>query len=138
MVKIKTYIDPDDGKEVPVLTPNRKKYPKGTEFIAFFRESPEYICKLKLKPNEISVFFGLLTFLEYENWIRVSQITVAEKIGIGRSQVNQAIKNLIKLDLIRCVPDPIDKRRKAYRLNPLLGWKGSGKKWTECVNQEEQ
>ena len=122
------------GKEYKGLAvPVKKNFPEPIQYTAMFKHGFEYLSGLRLNPPDTAVFFRLLSCLEFENWVRVSQQTIAEDIGITRSQVSLAIKKLIELKIIERVQDPSDRRRMIYRLNPSLGWRGEPKEWVECT-----
>ncbi len=127
-------VNPRNGKVYKNLTVAEKaKFPKPIEYISMFRHGMKYLAKLKLTPTETAVFFSLLGRLEFENWVKVSQKTIAEELDLQRPRVTKAIKKLTELEVILRETDPSDERRTIYRLNPSLGWRGEPKEWVECA-----
>ena len=67
----------------------------------------------------------LLSVLDYENLIQVSQADIARELDMHRQHVQRSIKRLIQLGIIlEGVKIGISR---SYRLNPSFGWKGSAK-----------
>ena len=122
-----------NGLAIPV----KKKFPGEIEYISMFQHGLEYIARLKLTPTENAVLWILLSRLEYENWIRVSQKTVSEKLNLSQSQVSVAIKKLVKTGVLTKEEDPSDEGRTLYRLNLSLGWRGDTKEWFESTTGKE-
>uniref|UniRef100_UPI001F097BEC replication protein n=1 Tax=Pseudomonas aeruginosa TaxID=287 RepID=UPI001F097BEC len=66
---------------------------------------------------------SLLSDLDYENYIQVAQINIADALKMQKTNVSRAIKNLIDFGII--IEGPRIGRSKTYRLNPQFGWKGT-------------
>ncbi len=131
-------INPRTGKEYSGLAvPAKKTFPEPMEYTAMFKHGFKYLANLRLNPSDTAVLFGLLSCLEFENWVRISQQTIAEDLGLTRPQVTLAIKKLIELKIIERNSDPSDRRRMIYRLNPSLGWRGEPKEWINYANEKE-
>ena len=92
---------------------------------------------MKLTPTENAVLWIFLSRLEYENWIRVSQKTVAERLNLSKSQVSNAVRKLIETGILDKEQDPSDEGRLLYRLNLSLGWRGDTKEWFESTTGKE-
>lgn len=75
--------------------------------------------------EEKKVFFALLAELDYENFIQVPQVEIAEMLNMNKTHVSRAMKGLIKNEVI--FEGPKVGRSKTYRLNPNFGWKGTVK-----------
>ena len=73
----------------------------------------------------IVVFNALMSRLDFENYIQVSQTEIADELEMQRSNVSRAVKRLVDL---RIYP-PWSKVGKSYtyQLHPELAWKGKGK-----------
>ena len=131
-------INPRTRKEYKGLAvPVKRKFPEPIEYISMFQHGLEYIGRLKLTPTENAVLWIFLSRLEYENWIRVSQKTVAEKLNLSKSQVSSAVKKLIQTGILHKEQDPSDEGRLLYRLNLSLGWRGDAKEWSEETAAKE-
>ena len=131
-------INPKTKKEYNGLAvPVKKKFPEPIEYISMFQHGLEYIARLKLTPTENAVLWIFLSRLEYENWIRVSQKTIAEKLNLSKSQVSNAVKKLIETGILYKEQDPSDEGRLLYRLNLSLGWRGDTREWFENTTGRE-
>ena len=58
------------------------------------------------------VLFKLLARLDYENWLSISQETLAEEIGMKQPNVARAIRDLVQTEILEVSKDDTDKRRK--------------------------
>ena len=86
----------------------------------------------EIKGQTYRVLMFLLSQMEYENWITINQLKVAERLGVARQRVTEGIKTLLnKKILIR--GEKIGKAYK-YRLNPYFGWKGNKKNFSEALD----
>lgn len=119
-----TQIDLDTGEVlggfVAVLRPKQKS--------AFERHFTMNQAALKIIATELNheqtrVLMMLLADLDYENYIQVAQIEIANSLGMKKSNVSKAVKNLIDFEII--LEGPKIGRSKTYRLNPQFGWKGT-------------
>lgn len=81
------------------------------------------IIATELNHEQTKVLMMLLADLDYENYIQVAQIDIAESLGMKKSNVSKAVKNLIEFGII--LEGPKIGRSKTYRLNPQFGWKGT-------------
>lgn len=72
----------------------------------------------------IVVFNALMTRLDFENYIQVSQADIAEEVQMKPSNVSKAVSKLLSLGFIR--QGPKVGRSYTYQLHPELAWKGRG------------
>ena len=111
----------------------KKKYPREIQqdgFYTMFSFGSERIAQIEgLSKTDYRVLHQLLSHLEFENWINVSQATIAEELRIKKPNISRSIKNLISKGIIEKRKDPQDKRRIKYRLNPEYGWRGDADQW---------
>lgn len=70
----------------------------------------------------IVVFNALVSRLDFENYIQVSQAEIAKELDMLRPNVNRAMKRLTDLGFIR--QGPKVGRSHTYQLHPELAWKG--------------
>lgn len=130
------FINPQTGETVDELHIIRgAKYPKNVEFMTMFRDGWKYLSTLRLAPTTSAVMFKLLEKLDYENWMSISQETLAEELQIKQPHIASAIRELEKAGVIEVSKDKTDKRRNAYRLNASLGWKGDARQWVQHIQQ---
>ena len=77
----------------------------------------------ELNHDQMRVLMALLAELDYENYIQVAQMDIAEALTMQKTNVSRAVKNLIDFGII--LEGPKIGRSKTYRLNPQFGWKGT-------------
>ena len=91
------------------------------------------IAQSDLGANDFKVLMKLLSVLDYENLIQVSQADIARELDMHRQHVQRSIKRLIQLGIIlEGVKIGISR---SYRLNPSFGWKGSAKGHREALHE---
>lgn len=131
-------VNPRTGKEYRGLAvPSKQCFPEPLKYVSMFSHGLERLSELKLTKNEAAILFKFLSVLEFENWIRISQKTIAEDLNLKESNVSSSVKKLLKLGVIERDTDPSDRRKSIYRLNPSFGWRGSPKEWFENTTGRE-
>lgn len=116
--------------EVLSFKVRRVAYPPGVAYVILFQRLIGDIADNNALPkNELRVLLKLLSTLSFENWIAISQETIAQEMGLDRSDVSRAIKTLRDLKLLDMDHDPGDKRRRRYRLSEELAWRGDATAW---------
>lgn len=119
-----TQIDLETGEDlggfVAVIRPKQK-----SSFQRHFTMNQAALLTIanELNHDQMRVLMALLADLDYENYIQVAQIDIAEALKMQKTHVSRAIKNLIKFGII--IEGPKIGRSKTYRLNPQFGWKGT-------------
>lgn len=119
-----TQIDLETGEDlggfVAVIRPKQK-----SSFERHFtmNQAALKIIATELNHEQTKVLMMLLADLDYENYIQVAQIDIAEALRMQKTHVSRAIKNLIEFGII--IEGPKIGRSKTYRLNPQFGWKGT-------------
>ena len=110
-----------EGAVLAVFYPKRRN-----GFDRHFSMNQDALTYLATKIESISdyrVLFMLMSILDFENEIQVSQATIAQELGMLPPNVNRSIKRLVKLGCL--LEGPKIGRSVTYRLNPSFGWKGS-------------
>lgn len=112
---------------IAVLQPKRRNgFAKG--WYAMSQEGTiallEAMMNGKLQMRDMQVLYYMLSILDLENLIQVSQTEIARVLGMQRQNINRSIKRLINLGVL--LEGPRIGRSRSYRLNPSYGWKGSG------------
>ena len=136
MPKEKRYImvtDEETGK-IKGCFPLKKKN-LGNGWIALYQEVITQVAKEKLTGEQSSVFLYLLGKVDFENYLTINQIEMAEELGIHRVNVTKAIKKLKELNII--VEGPRAGLNKTYRLNPYVAHKGTNRKKTIIDFEDE-
>ena len=135
-VEIKAY-DRNTGEIVegtPVLCGvKRNPYSKG--WVMNSQEALEIIAQDKEITGRVHrVLWLLVAHLDFENWIQLSQRQICEKLDMKKQDVSSAIKLLEEKEII--LRGPKVGRSYAFRLNPMLGWKGKVKNLNDYRNKE--
>ena len=129
-------IDHDTGEVVDgfvaYVVPKRKNgFQQG--WLAMAQNGAEILAQSDLGANDFKVLMKLLSVLDYENLIQVSQADIARELDMHRQHVQRSIKRLIQLGIIlEGVKIGISR---SYRLNPSFGWKGSAKGHREALHE---
>lgn len=75
--------------------------------------------------RDLQVLYAMLEALELENFIRISQKHLADRLEMRQPHVSRSVATLIRNGII--LQGPKIGSSSTYRLNPNFGWKGSGK-----------
>ena len=117
---------------VAYVVPKRKNG-FGQGWLAMAQNGAEILAQSNLSGNDFKVLMKLLSVLDYENLIQVSQADVARELNMHRQHVQRSIKRLIDLGIVlEGVRIGISR---SYRLNPNFGWKGSAKGHEEALHE---
>ena len=117
---------------VAYVVPKRKNG-FGQGWLAMAQNGAEILAQSNLSGNDFKVLMKLLSVLDYENLIQVSQADVARELNMHRQHVQRSIKRLIDLGIVlEGVKIGISR---SYRLNPNFGWKGSAKGHREALHE---
>ena len=71
----------------------------------------------ELNHDQMRVLMALLAELDYENYIQVAQMDIADALKMQKTNVSRAVKNLIDFGII--LEGPKIGRSKTYRLAKL-------------------
>jgi hypothetical protein len=82
----------------------------------------EFAARKDVGLEDWRVFIYLNARLDFENLIHVSQVEVADALGMKRQNVNRSMLKLERLGVI--LRGPKTGRVTAWRFNPNAGWKG--------------
>jgi len=104
--------------------------PKRPRYMDNFQTTPDFTHQyLALEPGiglvAHRVFHYLCYVLQYDNWVDISTVWVAEKLSLKRPQVSKAICTLEKKGLL--IRGEKIGRHYKWRLNPEATWKGTAK-----------
>lgn len=119
-----TQVDLETGEDlggfVAVIRPKQK-----SAFERHFTMNQSALISIanELNHDQMRVLMAFLAELDYENYIQVAQMDIAEKLVMQKSHVSRAVKNLIEFGII--LEGPKIGRSRTYRLNPQFGWKGT-------------
>jgi predicted transcriptional regulator len=110
-----------DGYFVYMAYPKPKI--KGVRWMMTFQDSLEIIAMDKeMTGQTLKVMLLLMGNLEFENYITIKQVAIAEKLGMDKADVSKAMRLLVGKGIILKVKEGTTT---GYKLNPHYGWKGS-------------
>lgn len=116
-------VDTESGEIIPSILLHRPKW-KGEKFLMIFQDAFAYIAKDKTLTLETkNVLLYLLSRLDFENFVLVPHVEIAQELGMKRPNVSRAVKVLVEKNII--VEGPKVNRSRGFRLNHRFGWKGT-------------
>lgn len=124
--KEKKYImvtDEETGKIKGCFPLKSKNLGKG--WIALYQQAISNIADMNLTNEQYRVFLKLLSKVDFENYLTVSQKELAEELNIKQPHISRAIKTLCEMKII--VEGPRAGLNKTYRLNPYVAHKGANR-----------
>lgn len=102
----------------------------GNRWFMTFQDSLANIAEDKEITGEtLRVYMLALSELEFENYITIKQVAIAEKLGMQKTNVSRAMKQLVDKGIILKVKEGTTT---GYKLNPHYGWKG------KVVNRDKE
>lgn len=104
-------------------------------FIKVFQNGLEFFIEY-LTPAGCKMFMYFMVAAHYGNFVEVDQKKIQEKLKIGRTAVNKALKELQDLKVITILPDLNDKRRNTYMINHYVVWKGNPGDRIKSINKK--
>lgn len=120
-----------DGYFVYIAYPKQKI--TGNRWMMTFQDSLEMIATDEdMTGQTLKVMLLLMSNLEFENYITIKQVTIAEKLKINKSDVSKAMKLLVNKGIILKVKEG---STSGYKLNPHYGWKGKVENRNKEINR---
>lgn len=71
----------------------------------------------------------------YENYLGIDIETIMDDLKMSKPTAINALNELCQCNIILKLPNPTDKRRHDYFVNPLQAWKGSSTERQKRLNQ---
>lgn len=127
---ISGYIDTDgvihEGEGIPVWVGRKTAFTRlyGWSWMVIAQEAFAYMAMdkdLTLEPKNVLMY--LFGKLDFENFIQIPQVEIANDLGMNKQHVNRAIKLLEKKEIL--IRGPKVGRSSCWRLNPKYGYKGN-------------
>lgn len=115
-----------EDNEVKAYLVKARKNGLGVNWVAIYQTALEWLAKTNLQNQEYRVLMYLMSKLDFENYIRVTQTSIADALKIKQSNVSRAIRGLIDHDIL--IVGPHAGTAKTYRLNPRMAYKGKNPK----------
>lgn len=92
--------------------------------MATFQDGLAWMAKQEgMTGEQWRVFAYLVSRLDFDNYLKVSQKDIAEELRMQKSHVSRAMKGLVDLNVIAV--GPMAGRSKTYRLNPRIAHRGA-------------
>ena len=132
-----TSVDRDTGEilEGVVVYCGVKRNPYSTGWVMNSQEALELLATDKeLTGENYRVLLLLLSRLDFENWIQITQSEIAEKLDMKKQNVSRAISTLDSKGIL--LRGPKVGRSYSFRLNPYFGWKGKVKNLDDYRRKE--
>ncbi len=85
--------------------------------------------------ESLRLLLFLVSRMDFENYINISQMEISDALGIARSSICRAMKVLIAKDIVLVTGKGMTKR---YRLNPVYGWKGKARNYRDYQERHRQ
>lgn len=123
-------IDMDTGEILqgtPVFFPKKERIGKDWAMIMLARLG-EIAKDREMGTESWRVFALLLSRIDFENWIDISQAEMGRELGMAQQSVSRAMLNLERKGLVEKAKISIGKRN-VYRLAPEVAWRGSTKNY---------
>lgn len=117
----------EDDQVKAFLVYNRKNH-LGVNWVAMYQTALEWLATQNLPNEQYRVLMYLMSKLDWENYLRVTQKSVMEALDMKQSNVSRAIKGLLERDVL--ITGPKVGTAKTYRLNPRMAYKGRNPKQT--------
>lgn len=116
-------VDSETGEVLrgfPVFFP-RKFIFQERFFMLFQDQIGELATDREMTGESLRLLMFLFSKMDFENYVYISQMEIAEQLAIARSSVCRAMKLLVEKKVVIVSGKGMNKR---YRLNPIYGWKG--------------
>lgn len=111
-----------EGAVVGVFFPKQQNGFLGG-WLAMSQDALLKLAQMDLGDEARRVLFAVLSKLDFENYILISQADIGDLLNIKRANVSRAISKLEDYEILQRGPKV--GRASTFRLNPTFGWKGS-------------
>lgn len=121
--------DEETGEIKGAVSFFRKKsgLPEGG-WIAVMQEALAWLAEQNLPNEQYRVLMFLMSKLDWENYLRITQRSIAEALDMKQPHVSRAMKALVSRGII--IEGPRMGNNKTYRLDPHMAMKGRRYKQT--------
>ena len=117
-----------ENDEVKAFITRPRKNKLGVNWVAFYQTALEWLATQNLPNEQYRVLMYLMSKLDFENFLRITQTQVATALNMKQPAVSRAIKGLLEKDIL--ITGPHVGTAKTYRLNPRMAYKGKDPKQT--------
>lgn len=112
--------------QVKAFIVHKKQNHLGVNWVACYQTALEWLAKQSLPQEQYRVMIYLMSQLDFENFLKITQNTIAKELGMKQANVSRALKGLMEKDVI--ITGPKVGAAKTYRLNPRMAYKGKNPK----------
>lgn len=112
-----------EGDEVQGYINKRRENRLGAHWVATFQDGLGWMAEQNMTGEQWRVFAYLVSKLDFDNYLKVQQKDICEKLKLNKSNVSKAIKKLVEIDVIAV--GPLAGRSRTYRLNPRIAHRGA-------------
>lgn len=117
-----TAIIGEDNQVKAYLT-KPKRNNLGGNWVAVFLDALAWLAEQALPNEQYRVLMYLMSKLDFDNYIRVTQSSLGEALNIKQGNVSRAMKGLLERKII--IEGPRAGTAKTYRLNPHMAHRGA-------------
>lgn len=117
-----------EDDQVKAFLVHKRQNHLGVNWVAFYQTALEWLAKQSLPQEQYRVMMFLMSQLDFENYLRVTQVSIAKELDMKQANVSRAIKGLLEKDII--ITGPKVGTAKTYRLNPRMAYKGKNPQQT--------
>ena len=117
-----------DDDQVKAFLVHKKQNHLGVNWIVFYQSALEWLATQDLPKEQYRVLMYLMSKLDFENYLRITQMSISEALCMKQAAVSRAIKGLLLKDIL--ITGPKVGTAKTYRLNPRMAYKGRNPKQT--------
>ena len=115
--------DQRQGQWVFIPSEPREALYEGGSFVVSQRAIRTLVTDSEIHGECLRVFLYIVTELDFQNWIPVSQTEIAEGLGMKRPNVGRQMTLMESKGVL--LRGPKIGRIYTWRLNPEYGWKGN-------------
>ena len=117
-----TVLFGEDGEGKGYIN-RRRENRLGGHWVATFQDGLAWMAEQDMTGEQWRVFAYLVSRLDFDNYLKVQQTDICEKLKLKKPNVSRAIKRLVELNVIAV--GPMAGRSKTYRLNPRIAHRGA-------------
>ena len=121
------YVTTDEEGNIKGYFP-LKENKLGKDWVALYQNAISTIADMNIPHEQERVFLKLLSKVDFDNYLRISQTEIANELNMKQPHVARAIKGLKEKGII--VEGPRAGLNKTYRLNPYIAHKGKNRNET--------
>ena len=118
------YVTTDEDGNIKGYFP-LKENNLGKDWVALYQNAISTIADMNIPHEQERVFLKLLSKVDFDNYLRISQTEIANELKMKQSNVARAMKGLKDRNII--VEGPRAGLNKTYRLNPYIAHKGKNR-----------